>query len=29
MREEIGRRFVERSFSWWPYLYPDLDDDTS
>jgi SAM-dependent methyltransferase len=26
MREEIGRRFVERSFSWWPYLYPDLDD---
>jgi SAM-dependent methyltransferase len=29
MREEIGRRFVERYFSWWPYLYPDLDDDTS
>lgn len=29
MREEIGRRFVERSFSWGPYLYPDLDDDTS
>jgi SAM-dependent methyltransferase len=29
IREEIGRRFVERSFSWWPYLYPDLDDDTS
>lgn len=26
MREEIGRRFVERSFAWWPYLYPDLDD---
>ena len=24
--EEIGRRFVQRSFSWWPYLYPDLDD---
>ena len=29
MLEEIGHRFVERSFSWWPYLYPDLDDDTS
>ena len=29
MLEEIGRRFVERSFSWWPYLYADLDDDTS
>ena len=29
MREEIGRRFTQRSFSWWPYLYPDLDDDTS
>lgn len=29
MREEIARRFVERFFSWWPYLYPDLDDDTS
>jgi hypothetical protein len=29
MGEEIGRRFVERSFAWWPYLYPDLDDDTS
>ncbi len=29
MREEITRRFVERTFSWWPYLYPDLDDDTS
>ena len=29
MREEIGRRFVERSFSWGPYLYPDPDDDTS
>jgi SAM-dependent methyltransferase len=29
MREKIGRRFVERSFVWWPYLYPDLDDDTS
>ena len=29
MREKIGRRFVERSFAWWPYLYLDLDDDTS
>jgi hypothetical protein len=28
IREEMGRRFVQRSFSWWPYLYPDLDDDT-
>lgn len=28
-REEIARRFVERSLSWWPYLHPDLDDDTS
>ena len=27
MREEIWRRFVERSFSWW--LYPYLDHDTS
>jgi hypothetical protein len=26
MREEIGRRFAQRSFSWWPYLYPDLDN---
>jgi hypothetical protein len=26
MREKVGRRFVERSFAWWPYLYPDLDD---
>ena len=24
--EKIGRRFIERYFSWWPYLYPDLDD---
>jgi SAM-dependent methyltransferase len=24
MLEEIGRRFAQRSFSWW--LYPDLDD---
>jgi hypothetical protein len=22
--EEIGHRFVQRSFAWWPYLYPDL-----
>jgi SAM-dependent methyltransferase len=28
-REEIGRRFAQRSFSWRPYLYPDLDHDTS
>jgi SAM-dependent methyltransferase len=26
MLEEIGSRFDQRSFSWWPYLYPDLDD---
>jgi hypothetical protein len=26
MLEEIGRRFAQRSFSWWPYLYPALDD---
>lgn len=25
----IGRRFVEQSFSWGLYLYPDFDDDTS
>jgi SAM-dependent methyltransferase len=24
--EEIGHRFAQRCFSWWPYLYPDLDD---
>jgi SAM-dependent methyltransferase len=24
--EEIRRRFAQRSFAWWPYLYPDLDD---
>jgi SAM-dependent methyltransferase len=29
MRGELGRRFVERFFAWVPYLYPDLDDDTS
>ena len=26
MLEEIGCRSAQRSFSWWPYLYPDLDD---
>jgi SAM-dependent methyltransferase len=29
IREEMGRRFAQRSFTWGPYLYPDLDDDTS
>jgi SAM-dependent methyltransferase len=29
MLKEIGRRFAQRSFTWGPYLYPDLDDDTS
>jgi hypothetical protein len=29
MRKEIGRRLIERYFSWWPYLYPNLDEDTS
>jgi SAM-dependent methyltransferase len=29
MRSELGRRFVERLFAWVPYLYPELDDDTS
>ena len=29
MRDELGRRFVERHFAWAPYLYPDLDEDTS
>jgi len=29
IREEIGRRFGQRFFSWWPYLYPDLNDDMS
>lgn len=29
MREEIGRRFDERSLAWGPYLYPDLDDGTT
>jgi SAM-dependent methyltransferase len=29
MRGELGRRIIERLFAWVPYLYPDLDDDTS
>ena len=29
MRGELGRRFIERLFAWVPYLYPNLDDDTS
>jgi SAM-dependent methyltransferase len=29
MRGELGRRFDECLFAWVPYLYPDLDDDTS
>ena len=29
IRDELGRRFVERHFAWVPYLYPDLDEDTS
>jgi SAM-dependent methyltransferase len=29
MRGELRRRFIERLFAWVPYLYPDLDDDTS
>jgi SAM-dependent methyltransferase len=29
MRSELGRRFDECLFAWVPYLYPDLDDDTS
>jgi hypothetical protein len=29
MRAELERRFVERLFEWAPYLYPDLDDETS
>jgi SAM-dependent methyltransferase len=28
MRDELGRRFVERFFEWVPYLYPDLGEDT-
>jgi SAM-dependent methyltransferase len=29
MRNEFGHRFDEWLFEWVPYLYPDLDDDTS
>jgi SAM-dependent methyltransferase len=29
IREEIGRRFAQRSFSWGTYLYSELDDHTS
>jgi SAM-dependent methyltransferase len=29
IRDELGRRFVERHFAWVPYLYPDLDEGTS
>jgi SAM-dependent methyltransferase len=29
MHNELGRRFDECLFEWVPYLYPDLDDDTS
>ncbi len=29
MRGELGRRFVERHFAWVPYIFPDLDDNTS
>ena len=29
MRDELGRRFVERFFEWVPYLYPDLGEDVS
>jgi SAM-dependent methyltransferase len=29
MRDELGRRFVERLFEWVPYLYQDLDEGTS
>jgi SAM-dependent methyltransferase len=28
LRDELGRRFVERFFEWVPYLYPDLGEDT-
>jgi SAM-dependent methyltransferase len=24
--EELGHRFVRRSFAWWPYLYSDLEN---
>jgi SAM-dependent methyltransferase len=29
IRDELGRRFVERFFEWVPYLYPDLREDVS
>jgi ubiquinone/menaquinone biosynthesis C-methylase UbiE len=29
IRDELGRRFVERYFQWVPYLYPDLREDVS
>jgi SAM-dependent methyltransferase len=29
MRGELGHRFVEHLFEWAPYLYSDLDDNTS
>jgi hypothetical protein len=29
MRDELGRRFVERHFERVPYLYPDLGEDVS
>jgi SAM-dependent methyltransferase len=29
MRDELGRRFVERPFEWVPYLYPDLGEGVS
>jgi SAM-dependent methyltransferase len=29
IRDELGRRFVERLFEWVPYLYPDLREDVS
>jgi SAM-dependent methyltransferase len=29
MRDELGRRFVERLFEWVPYFYPDLGESVS
>ena len=29
IRDELGRRFVERLFEWVPYLYPELREDVS
>jgi hypothetical protein len=29
IRDKLELRFVERHFEWVPYLYPDLDEDTS